>query len=1118
MAVSPRRLVHYLRQLTGPHATAPDADLLGRFLHGRDESAFADLVARHGPMVRHVCRRVLADVHAADDAFQATFLVLARKASTVRPPQALAGWLHGVAYRVALKARVSRARRLARETTAADLAPPDLHPDPLQALSVRELFNAVDEEVRRLPAAYRLPVILCCLEGKTQEETARQLGWTPGSVKGRLERGRKRLHERLTRRGLSLAAALAAAEVSRGLAAEATEAALWAATVKGALAFSASGGACSPGVPARAAELAAAAAPGPAAWVWPGMLAVLLAGVVVGIGLLALGPPGALPSGPKPPAAKPDAGGQDKPAPKPDGQDAADRLGDRLPPGAVVRAGTARLRQGGEVWAVAFAPDGKALASSGRDGVIHLWDRQTGRLVRPFVGHTGWVMAVAFSPDGRRLASRGGWKDQTVRLWDVATGRQLARLGTTHPGYGAIRFAPDGRTVTVNEDGAVRLWDGATGKLLRSFACPGQRVSGSAFGPDGKTLAVAANDLQLGRGPPRASQGTVSLWETATAKPLGTWRPKGAGCDALAFVPGGRTLAVATSTWGKTAVRLYDPAAHKVVRTLAEGQEQLQMLAFTPDGKTLATPGREAIRLWDVATGKELRRVPGHPVGVNVLAFSPDGKVLASGCYDSTVRLWDVAGGKRLIPTVGHEARVLSVALSPDGRVLATAGEDHLVCLWEARTGRPLRRLRGHSREAYTVSFSPDGRLLASGGWDATIRLWDPATGREVRRFAAFQGEVWFIAFSPDGRTLASGHRDGIVRLWDVATGAEQRRLTGHQGSAFGLAFSPDGRTLASAGDDRTIRLWDPATGREVRRLVPEGEGRVWCLAFSPDGRALASAGHYHKEVRVWEVASGRERCRLTGHARGVCAVAFAPGGRLLVSAGLGGTVRLWSLPEGRPWRRLSGHCGAINALAFAADGRTLASGGDDTTALLWRVGDPGRAGRPSRGTLTQRDLDSLWGELAGADAARAYRAIATLAGSPGPAAAFLRDRLRPADRLDAARLPRLLAALESEHFAVRERATRELELAGEQAEGALREALRGRAAPETRRRLEIILKKVESRTLNPEELRALRAIEALELIGGPSARTILQALSRGAPGALRTREAKASRTRLRRE
>ncbi len=220
MAVPSENLIRYIRHLAvhAESSEASDTALLARFIASRDERAFAGLVERHAGLVLQVCWRILGNTHDAQDAFQATFLVLARKAATVRPPEALPAWLHGVARRVALKTRSTRFRQQRGERPLAPTTR-DPHPDPLSELAARDYLAIIDEEVQRLAEAYRLPVILCCLEGRSLEEAAQQLGWTTGSVKGRLERGRARLHARLVRRGLTLSAALAGAELSRGQAA-----------------------------------------------------------------------------------------------------------------------------------------------------------------------------------------------------------------------------------------------------------------------------------------------------------------------------------------------------------------------------------------------------------------------------------------------------------------------------------------------------------------------------------------------------------------------------------------------------------------------------------------------------------------------------------------------------------------------------------------------------------------------------------------------------------------------------------------------------------------------------------------------------------------------------------
>ncbi|MFO0807989.1 MAG: sigma-70 family RNA polymerase sigma factor [Gemmataceae bacterium] len=195
------RLNDVVRQIgTAACRFASDGDVLARFVADRDDAAFAELVRRHGGMVLGVCRRALGHTADAEDAYQATFLVLARKAATVRKSDALSAWLYGIAFRVAGRLRAKAARR--REVSLTEVPGPDT----ADAITWRDGLRVLDEELNRLPEAHRAPLVLCYLEGKTQDEAARQLGWTVGALRGRLERGRARLHARLTRRGIGLAA------------------------------------------------------------------------------------------------------------------------------------------------------------------------------------------------------------------------------------------------------------------------------------------------------------------------------------------------------------------------------------------------------------------------------------------------------------------------------------------------------------------------------------------------------------------------------------------------------------------------------------------------------------------------------------------------------------------------------------------------------------------------------------------------------------------------------------------------------------------------------------------------------------------------------------------------
>jgi WD40 repeat protein len=782
--------------------------------------------------------------------------------------------------------------------------------------------------------------------------------------------------------------------------------------------------------------------------------------------------------------------------------------------------------------------------------------------------------SVLLSGDGKTIVL--GAFDGDCTVVDVASGKTLRTFTVRPEAQGRFRgdalLSADGRLLVIVENNRFRggsqisVWDTTTGKVLRQLNSKnkGGSFSAAAFAADGKTLLALESQEFEKKGEPAKPQ--MRFFDVHTGQEIRSMASPVDFPSVLAFGADDKTLIIHDR---QSNVLVYNLGTNKEERRFSAKQGTVRGTLLSPDKKTLFIAGFKEITQFDIQSGKSLRDFPLKPdlneeilgpferSGRLVMALSPDGNTLAVPAL-VTIAFWNVQSGKEILYAEGHRDRIDSLSFAPDGKRLLTGAADSRLCLWDLARGQRLRDFVseplppdkfGFGRERISLfrvrgMFSPDGKSIAGLWWGGKLHIFDAASGKLREQLGGSVGQTGF-AFSPNGKFVAVTGPDGLVRLFtdgrEIRTfGAPmaegQRFGPDFEQSIFSTAFTPDSRTLIGAsflvepnGLQVQIKHWEMASAKERRHFQTRmdiGRGGVEFDAitsaldsfivgfvFSPDGKTVAEAGF--SNIKLRNVRNGREIRSFGGKQIAAATTLFSPDGAVLIAGKHDGSIRLWNLSSGIVLGDFPAHSGAVTALAFSADGKWLASGARDGSVLIWDW-------EYLRGWVeTQRKRaptpvvhERLWADLAG-DAVVAYQAVETLADTPVQTVAFLKARLRPVQPVEPRHLQRLLADLDDQKFAVRNKAEQSLEALGDLAAGAIKERLAQSPSLEMKRRLDRLMKKLDAREVTSDVLQVLRAIETLDMIDTAEARSVLAGLAKGAPGHRITEDARTTLERL---
>jgi WD40 repeat protein len=544
----------------------------------------------------------------------------------------------------------------------------------------------------------------------------------------------------------------------------------------------------------------------------------------------------------------------------------------------------------------------------------------------------GSIFTVTFSLDHRILVTGG--MDGKIRIWQVADGKQIHAWQAHDDWIRHVTFSPDGQLIaSCSNDRSVKIW-----KILdwENIHCLYNLQGHTDWVWSARFIAVKGILFLISVSQDR----TARFWNINFGKFIRAFSQPQELVWSVAFSNNGRLLATSSTTY----VKLWSILTRRCLKIFTDKADRVRALAFHPNGKTLVGSDDLQLKIWDLKSGECIKtcKLPANSA-IWSLSFSPDGQQLISAGTDK-IQIWNANTWQPIATMIEPRSRIRSISYSPDQTMMAVGSDDQLVRIWDTKSSQPIKTLAGASNRIWTIAVSPitsSGIVyLASGSDDSQIRIWNGATGELLQTLSGHQGRIRSLAFSPSGKLLASGSHDRTVKLWDVATSECLTTYDQHTDWVWSVIFDQDDQTLISAADDRTILRWNIATS--TAQALPELDTVwIWTIAAHPQLPLLAVTG-VSQQIELRDNYSGKITHILTGHQQRIRSIVFNASGTKLASSSDDLTIKLWDMEQQSCLQTFTGHKREIRAVIFIPASATtpelLVSASDDLTIRIWDI------------------------------------------------------------------------------------------------------------------------------------------------------------------------------------